>query len=137
MKSERSSSLREEQERKSGGVLRRAKPGRPTGRPGPRKIVASDWAKRVEHFTAQEQPGVTPAFERLRVHLVECDATACDLCLLVALVAGRGQDERCQRLEQCRPLMAAQSGSFPIGRDAGFLEECTPPDDVADGARPS
>ena len=85
--------------------------------------MTSNRAKRVEHFTAQEQPGVTPAFERLRIHLVECDPTACDLGLLVTLVARPRQDERGQCLDQRRSFMAPQGGSLTIGRDSGLLDE--------------
>ena len=87
-------------------MLRGAKPRRATRRPGPGEIVVSNRTKRIEYFPAQKQALVAPALERSGVHLVECDTTTGDLGLRVALVAGPGQDERCERFEQRRSFTA-------------------------------
>ena len=103
-------------------MLRGAKPGRATRRPGPGEVVASDRTKSVEYFTAQKQAGMAPALESPRVHVVECDATAGDIGLLVSLVAGPWQDERCESFQQRRSFAAVQLGGSPIGRDVDLPE---------------
>src|SRR5690349_18991204 len=72
-------------------ACRRPQAGEAARGPGPREIVATNRAERVEQLAAEEKARVAAAFQRPRVDLLQRDSAAGDFRFLVAFVAGPGE----------------------------------------------
>lgn len=75
-------------------MVGRAESGGAARRPCPLEVVSADRAEGVEQFSAQEQARMASTLHRPRIDLGECNASAGNFGLAVALVTRDGERVR-------------------------------------------